>query len=1540
MKKKFMKVCLFLIVSLSFVFLLKLTESFSTVDKYQLNETILNVTFLNKINLTQEITYELPENIPVIIEFEDEPLIPYEKNVKDEDKIKSHSEKIDKVQKETIKVLEKDFGVEKIKRQHKHIINAVMVTIKSEDLEEIENLPEVKKVWLDENMTILLQDSVPLINADDVWKEQNSTGSNITGKDVIVAIIDTGIDYTHDDLGNCTSSEFLAGTCSRVIYGYDFYNEDNNPMDDHGHGTHCAGIVGANGTKIGVAPDVKFLAYKVCSSGGSCPSSDILSGIENATLYGADIISISLTMGKYANVVFTKPIDSAVANGTIVVVAAGNNGPASNTLTCGILSAIVVGATDKYDNLASFTSHGFSFYSNGTIAGIKPDVVAPGVDIESSWLDDTINTLSGTSMATPHISGTAALIKQAHPTWSVEDIKYTIANNAKDIGHGALAQGNGRVNSFLAYNTSSVVTNNMWIGEDDGLDNETWVFIKSFNLTNLVNKTIDHTILYDFSQTGITVSLSHTNISLAENQSVLFNLTISINNPIAENIKEHWGEVIINTTQGQNFTSPISVRVFYYSANCSDTIIITNSTTLPQQNCYVKDTTNDGIIIINGSNLFLDCSNSIFDGMVGSGTFIWHNGSSHTNVTIQNCTIKNYERGIYGLVTNATYKNNTIQACAVCSVCIRANNITTKGNTLEASQYAFFTATENLKDFIIEDNDISGGTYAIYLEQAKSFIIRNNLIGTLYFNHGGGDVRIENNYVGSFGLYANNYTNTNISSNNVSSVILMGTSGTVSAEFKDGWIRGSGTKIDLWDGILNLTDTVWESEGVNWWAGTMAIYRKWYISVNVTDSNFNPLNSVNVSVKESASGGIEWIGSTDSMGIIRKASTEYTRNRSQYYFTPHNVTISKKNYGSNSTTVNLTETNSITVYFTLQEVGEPPMITVNSPVNNTNYTISWIWGNVSLDEGGSWCGYSLNSTVNVTMSNDTTIHWYYNISGLGDTNYNITFFCNDTTSNMSSSNTIYFTVNASDYYPPKYFNNSTNSTIAGTSILFSLRWTDNFELGGYIFSLDNATGNFVNYSWVAFSASVVEDWSNVTKTINTSVGKIIRWKVYANDTSNNWNESLEYSFNTTNEFSVITISSPIINSYHKVNWIELNYTPTDDSDTSMECWYFLNSTETISPNSPITNNTKDSINITSLSEGLYLLNVKCQDEIPQNGTSSTINFTIDTINPLVTNPDPASGNFTKNTLQDFTVNVSDVNLNRSSGKLYWKYPSSALEYTEENMSCIVDLCFYDDLNISLISSGEYLSYYFEINDTARNTGNNGTSLSPLILYIDREGPNWRNLGQNATNIQQNQSVKLYVEVKDEYINKTDWAWLSTDETGSWKNKTTYSSPKDMGNAGVWTWANFTWNNTTISTGTIQWKIYANDTLGNENVTDVESFTIGVVTTTVPVSGGGGPTETTITTTTIPIEPIIEKLKEEFYTDPKILLMAVTFVSLMILRIKEKPDAEMKTIEELKKRKALLQRRIDSGAYESMHYKWRREIENINRRLDRIRKKYR
>jgi subtilisin family serine protease len=187
--------------------------------------------------------------------------------------------------------------IEKEIRSLNRLSNALVVAATSENAKEISMYKGVKSIRKEHKYQVSLDDSVPLTNADETWLRLDSDGQSVTGTGIKIAIIDTGIDYSHSALGTCM------GVKCKVLGGYDFVNDDGDPMDDHGHGTHVAGIAAANSEQIkGVAPDALLYAYKSLDSYGSGWETDIIAAIEAAadpdgnplTDDAVDIINMSL----------------------------------------------------------------------------------------------------------------------------------------------------------------------------------------------------------------------------------------------------------------------------------------------------------------------------------------------------------------------------------------------------------------------------------------------------------------------------------------------------------------------------------------------------------------------------------------------------------------------------------------------------------------------------------------------------------------------------------------------------------------------------------------------------------------------------------------------------------------------------------------------------------------------------------------------------------------------------------------------------------------------------------------------------------------------------------------------------------------------------------------------------------------------------------------------------------------------------------------------------------------------------------------------
>lgn len=318
------------------------------------------------------------------------------------------------------------------------------------------------------------------MNAPDVW------ALGFTGQGIVVAVLDTGVNYNHNDLnGNMWIHP------SYPYHGWNFISNNNNPMDNHGHGTHCAGTVagnGASGSQTGVAPNAKIMALKVLDDSGSGTESGVWDAIQFSVDNGAHVMSLSLGwrhIWSPDRATWRNVMNNALAAGLIASVAAGNEGSGAapgnvrtpgdvpppwlhpdQTLTGGISAVVSVGATDVNDNIASFSSQGpvtwqainpFNDYPyNPGLGLIRPDVSAPGVDVKSLSHSNTAGytSMSGTSMATPGVAGVMALLLSKNPNANPEKLAMALELTSVDLGLTGKDNvfGTGRVDAFAAIN--------------------------------------------------------------------------------------------------------------------------------------------------------------------------------------------------------------------------------------------------------------------------------------------------------------------------------------------------------------------------------------------------------------------------------------------------------------------------------------------------------------------------------------------------------------------------------------------------------------------------------------------------------------------------------------------------------------------------------------------------------------------------------------------------------------------------------------------------------------------------------------------------------------------------------------------------------------------------------------------------------------------------------------------------------------------------------------------------------------------------------
>lgn len=257
----------------------------------------------------------------------------------------------------------------------------------------------------------------------DAWRAEKRDGT------IRVAVVDTGVDASHPDLQD------------RVLPGLDLVNADDDASDDHGHGTHVAGIIAAerdNGLGVaGLSRDAVIVPFKACNASGACDDFLVIAGIVRAIQEGAKVVNLSLGGASAGCDAYELASDFAQRQGVLLVAAAGNSGakdagnPVVYPASCN--GYLTVGATDQRDSRAPFSGH-------------HPyvDISAPGVSIQSTVIPigsmangpDTYGygPASGTSMAAPQVAGLAALLFAAHPEWTPAQVEARVKKTSRDLG--------------------------------------------------------------------------------------------------------------------------------------------------------------------------------------------------------------------------------------------------------------------------------------------------------------------------------------------------------------------------------------------------------------------------------------------------------------------------------------------------------------------------------------------------------------------------------------------------------------------------------------------------------------------------------------------------------------------------------------------------------------------------------------------------------------------------------------------------------------------------------------------------------------------------------------------------------------------------------------------------------------------------------------------------------------------------------------------------------------------------------------------------
>jgi subtilisin len=352
-----------------------------------------------------------------------------------------------------------------------------------------------------------------LVNAPEAW------ANGYTGQGVVVAVIDTGVDYNHDDLKNniWTNTKEIAGNgidddgngYADDVYGWNFDNNSSNTLDDNGHGTHVSGSIAGenNGYGVtGIAYNAKIMPIKALNDSGSGSYNAIANGIYYAVDNGANVINLSLG-GSYSSRSLKSAVEYASSKGVTVVMAAGNDGDSSPDYPASYAnkSGIAVGAVDQNNKIADFSNRA----GNNQLAY----VTAPGVKVYSSLPGNQYGAYSGTSMATPHVAGVVALMLSANRSLTDAQVRQIITETAVNSTQAATS----------SFNTSSLV--NQAIAEMVGNNSSATTF--SFKTSSLSDRSTENS---NFNAISTLESKGASVNSEIQSQFRYYDSTLSINN--------------------------------------------------------------------------------------------------------------------------------------------------------------------------------------------------------------------------------------------------------------------------------------------------------------------------------------------------------------------------------------------------------------------------------------------------------------------------------------------------------------------------------------------------------------------------------------------------------------------------------------------------------------------------------------------------------------------------------------------------------------------------------------------------------------------------------------------------------------------------------------------------------------------------------------------------------------------------------------------------------------------------------------------------
>jgi parallel beta-helix repeat protein len=892
--------------------------------------------------------------------------------------------------------------------------------ITEKGLEKLISNPNVERIEFVEKTYSSLDKSISIINTTPVWT------NGYSGNGIAVCVVDTGINYTHSALGGCF------GSGCKVKGGHDFVNNDSNPMDDNGHGTHVAGIIASQDTTYrGVAPNASLIAVKVMNSGGGGDIDDLKAGIEwcrlNKALYNISIITISInydTAFAYSGTCSDSVVDeinNAHNSGIFVDVSSGNSGHIDGIFKPACASgATAVGET--FDN--SFSSFSFSeanctqTYLNvdyivcETNRGLNLDLLAPGCSIRSTSLNGEFIDMCGTSMAAPHVAGAVALLLERNPNLTPDNITTILKNTGKNITDGFVSRNNGggsnltfqRIDILAAINSLCTCTNytSGSCGTGSCLSSER-NHSRACTPSGCDTESyceFDSSCLSGGSTLELTVCASGCNYTTIQNAVVHSDTNDKIY--VMDN-RTYAEEIVMNSTSSGWLECKNKSKI---SASASKGIFLNHVDGPVVVGCVIEGY--DYGIYLNSSHALIQNNTFINN---GEAIHFWKYYASDNKIRYNNITRSiNYGLYLYSLTWSDGCEGNKIQ-----------NNLL--NNSCEKEIYALYG-----KDTNIQNNKIWGGTgYGINLN-SLGYTSFSTMYDNLIFNNGEG-IYIQDSDENTL------TNNTFCPSNTDVDIYDTGTSNNgynntceKPGSWNDGGVTGctyycdSGASITLLFPPNNYVST----------AGNISL-------VCEADDNYQ---LVNVTLYHNLS-GIWKANQTKNISGTSNITTFYLNNLANgTNFIWNCLAYDNKSRGGFASA-------NWSMSIIIDNIR--PNVNIISPLNQT-YNTSSINFNVSINKDGT-CDYSINNGItNISMATIDNRNFTATNSSMINGNYKASFYCMDVFGNLNYTEKVSFNVNNTLITPNDtskfYIRNSSNNPVAWLGNLGNIVLKGNCFSGG------------------------------------------------------------------------------------------------------------------------------------------------------------------------------------------------------------------------------------------------------------------------------------------------------------------------------------------------------------------------------------------------------------------------------------------------------------------------------------------------------------